>query len=126
MADSENKEEKKIIIDEDWKEQAQKEKEALAAEEENEDMENAGRGPLPPGDFAALISMLMTQSLFAMGFLQVQGQDPREPDLEMAKYNIDMLQTLEEKTKGNLTDQEEKVLSDTLNQLRMAYVKVAG
>ena len=126
MADSENKEEKKIIIDEDWKEQAQKEKEALAAEEENEDMENAGRGPLPPGDFAALISMLMTQSLFAMGFLQVQGQDPREPDLEMAKYNIDMLQTLEEKTKGNLTDQEEKVLADTLNQLRMAYVKVSG
>ena len=44
----------------------------------------------------------------------------------MAKYNIDMLQTIEEKTKGNLTEQEEKVLADTLNQLRMAYVKVAG
>ena len=126
MADSENKEEKKIIIDEDWKQEAQKEKEILAAEEEKEEMENAGRGPLPPGDFAALISMLMTQSLFAMGFLQIKGQEAKEPDLEMAKYNIDMLQTLEEKTKGNLTDQEQKVLSDTLNQLRMAYVKVAG
>ena len=126
MTDSEKNEEKKIIIDEDWKEQAQKEKEALAAEEEQQEMEDAARGPLPPGDFAALISMLMTQSLFAMGFLQLQGQEPKEPDLEMAKYNIDMLQTLEEKTKGNLTEQEEKVLSDTLNQLRMAYVKVAG
>ncbi|MBN2588978.1 MAG: DUF1844 domain-containing protein [Sedimentisphaerales bacterium] len=126
MADSENKEEKKIIIDEDWKQEAQKEKEILAAEEEKEEMEDTGRGPLPPGDFAALISMLMTQSLFAMGFLQVQGQEPKEPDLEMAKYNIDMLQTLEDKTKGNLTEQEQKVLSDTLNQLRMAYVKVAG
>ena len=126
MADSEKKEEKKIIIDEDWKQEAQKEKEILAAEEEKEEMENTGRGPLPPGDFAALISMLMTQALFAMGFLQIKGQEAKEPDLEMAKYNIDMLQTLQEKTKGNLTDQEQKVLSDTLNQLRMAYVKIAG
>lgn len=126
MADSEKKEEKKIIIDEDWKHEAQKEKEELAAEEEKEEMEKESRGPLPPGDFAALISMLMTQALFAMGFLQIKGQESKEPDLEMAKYNIDMLQTLEEKTKGNLTDQEQKVLSDTLNQLRMAYVKVAG
>ena len=126
MSEEENKEEKKIIIDEDWKQEAQKEKEALAAEEEQEEMEEGSRGQLPPGDFAALISMLMTQSLFAMGFLQIKGQDAREPDLEMAKYNIDMLQTLEEKTKGNLSEQEQKVLTDTLNQLRMAYVKVAG
>lgn len=126
MADSEKKEEKKIIIDEDWKQEAKKEKEELAAEEEKEKTEAEDRGPLPPGDFAALISMLMTQALFAMGFLQIKGQEAKEPDLEMAKYNIDMLQTLEEKTKGNLTDQEQKVLSDTLNQLRMAYVKVAG
>ncbi len=126
MADSEKKEKKKIIIDEDWKQEAQKEKEILAAEDENEEMEDDGRGPLPPGDFAALISMLMTQSLFAMGFLQIKGQEPKEPDLEMAKYNIDMLETLEAKTKGNLTDQEQKVLSDTLTQLRMAYVKIAG
>ncbi len=125
MAESEKKE-KKIIIDEDWKQEAQKEKETLAAEEEQAEMEDTGRGQLPPGDFAALISMLMTQALFAMGFLQIKGQEPKEPDLEMAKYNIDMLQTLEDKTKGNLTDQEQKVLSDTLNQLRMAYVKVSG
>lgn len=126
MADSEKKEKKKIIIDEDWKQEAQKEREILAAEDENEEMEDDGRGPLPPGDFAALISMLMTQALFAMGFLQIKGQDAKEPDLEMAKYNIDMLETLESKTKGNLTDQEQKVLSDTLTQLRMAYVKIAG
>ncbi len=126
MADSEKKEKKKIIIDEDWKQEAQKEKEILASEVENEEIEDDGRGPLPPGDFAALISMLMTQALFAMGFLQIKGQDAKEPDLEMAKYNIDMLETLEAKTKGNLTDQEQKVLSDTLTQLRMAYVKIAG
>ncbi len=130
MADTgkEKKQEKKIIIDEDWKQEAQKEKEVLAAEEEaeKEQEKGEGRGPLPEGNLAGLISMLVTQALFAMGFLQIKGQEKREPDLELAKYNIDMLETLEEKTKGNLTDEEQKVLSEQLNQLRMAYVKIAG
>jgi hypothetical protein len=57
--------------------------------------------------------------------LQVEGQK-KEPDLEMAKYNIDMLETIEEKTKGNLSEEEKKVLENMLSQVRMAYVKVAG
>ena len=130
MAEEEKKDEKKIIVDEDWKQQAQKEKETLAAQEKTEkqqpEEEKAPRGPLPPGNFAALVSMLVTQALFALGVLKVQGQEDKQPDLEMAKYNIDMLETLEEKTKGNLTEEEKKVLENTLNQVRMAYVKVAG
>ena len=128
MAEEEKKPEKKIIVDEDWKQQAQKEKE-MAAQEEAKKKEagedKAEHQPLPKGNFAALISMLTTQALFAMGVLKVEGQD-REPDLELAKYNIDMLETLEQKTKGNLTEEEKKVLENTLSQLRMAYVKVAG
>ena len=127
---AEEKKEKKIIIDEDWKAEAQKEKEILAAQEETEKKktqeEKSARGPLPKGNFAALISMLTTQTLFALGLLQVKGQEKKEADLEMAKYNIDMLETLEGKTKGNLTKEEETVLTNTLNELRMGYVKVAG
>jgi len=130
MAKEEKKEEKKIIIDEDWKAEAQKEKEILAAQEaaekEKKQEEKKARGPLPEGNFAALISMLTTQTLFALGLLQVKGQEEKEPDLEMAKYNIDILETIQEKTKGNLTKEEETVLSNTLNELRMGYVKVAG
>lgn len=129
MAEEEKKEEKKIIIDEDWKKEAQKEKEILAAEEETEkkaEEQGKSREPLPEGNFAALVSMLTTQALFALGFLQIKGQEPREPDLELAKYQIDMLETLQEKTKGNLTEAEEKVLENTLSELRMGYVKVAG
>ena len=81
---------------------------------------------MPKGNFAALISMLVTQAFFAMGLLQVKGQEQKEADLELAKYNIDMLETLEEKTKGNLTKEEEKVLASTLNELRMGYVKISG
>ena len=130
MAEGEKKEGKKIIVDEDWKQQAQKEKEILAAQEEAEkektQEEDEARGPLPKGNFAALVSMLVTQALFALGTLEVRGQEKREPDLEMAKYNIDMLEALQEKTEGNLTEQEKKVLENTLNEIRMAYVKVAG
>lgn len=129
MAEEEKKDEKKIISDEDWKEQAKKEKEVLAAQEKAEKEEKKGperRGPLPKGDFAALLSMLVTQSLFSMGVLAVEGEEgKREPDLGLAKYNIDMLETLEEKTKGNLSEQEEKALSNMLNQVRMAYVQVS-
>jgi hypothetical protein len=121
----EEKQEKKIIVDEDWKQQAQKEKEILAAQEEAE-KEEKQHGPLPEGNLAALISMLATQALFALGLLQIKGQEERKPDLELAKYNIDMLQVLEDKTKGNLTKEEETVLANTLNELRMSYVKVAG
>jgi len=126
----EKEQEKKIIVDEDWKQQAQKEKEILAAQEEGEKKEKqeekTSHGPLPEGNLAALISMLATQALFALGLLQIKGQEERKPDLELAKYNIDMLQVLQEKTGGNLTKEEEIVLANTLDELRMGYVKVAG
>jgi len=129
MADEE-KEEKKIIVDEDWKEEAQREKEILAEQEKAEKAEkqeeSKPRGPLPKGDFAALISMLATQALFSLGLLQVKGQEKKEPDLALAKYNIDMLETLQEKTGGNLTKEEEGVLEKTLSELRMGYVDIAG
>ena len=127
----EKEQEKKIIVDEDWKQEAQKEKDILAAQEESEKKdeqqeEEKPRGPLPEGNFAALISMLATQALFAMGLLQLKGQEERKPDLELAKYNIDMLEVLEKKTKGNLAKEEEAVLENTLSELRMGYVKIAG
>lgn len=129
MAEEEKKDKKKIIIDEDWKQQTQKEKEILATQEESEKKTQgkSDRGPMPPGNFAALVSMLVTQALFSLGLLQAEGQkeQKKEPDLELARYNIDMLGTLEAKTKGNLTEQEQKVLENTLNEVRMAYVKVA-
>ena len=129
---NEEKQEKKIIVDEDWKTEAKKEKDISTAQEQSEkkqtEADKKKRGPLPEGNFAALVSMLVTQALFAMGMFELQGEEgkKREPDLELAKYNIDMLNTLEQKTKGNLTEQEQKVLENTLSQVRMAYVKAAG
>ena len=130
MAEEGKKDQKKIIIDEDWKKEAQKEKEVLAAREKA-DKQKAQQtqrppGSLPDGNFAALVSMLTTHALFALGLLQVKEQEKKEPDLELAKYNIVILESLAEKTKGNLTEAEENVLKNTLNELRMGYVKIAG
>lgn len=126
----EEKEEKKIIIDEDWKAEAQREKKILAAEEkvekEEKQEQSKTQGPLPEGNFAALISTLATQALFSLGLLQVKGQEKKEPNLNLAKYNIDMLETIQEKTKGNLTGEETDILEKTLGELRMGYVNVAG
>jgi hypothetical protein len=129
MADEEKA--KKIIVDEDWKREAQREKEVVAAQEAEEKKKAAKEGPkrhgeIPRGDLAGLISMLATQAMFALGVLQVKGEEPHEPDLDLARYNIDMLQTLEEKTKGNLTPEEQQMLKNTVSDLRMAYVSLVN
>lgn len=126
MADDKKK--KKIIVDEDWKVEAQREKENLAAEQEAEHVEAESPPPqsLPPADFSGLITMLATQTLFALGVIQPQGQEPREPDFMMAQYNIDMLGVIQEKTKSNLSKEEDTLLQSALSQVRMAFVQVSG
>jgi len=120
--------EKKIIIDEDWKEQAAKEKENLAEQEKvekEEKQEEQGR-QLPPADFSGLVSMLATQAFFALGVIRAKEDDEPKVDVALAQYNIDMLGTIEEKTKGNITDEEKKLLEGTIHQLRMAFVQITG
>ena len=131
MADK-DKEDKKIIIDEDWKEQAQKEKEELAKEAEaeteketKEQEQDQDKKQLPAADFSGLVSMLTTQSFFALGLIRSEEDKDPPADLQLAKYNIDMLEVIEQKSKGNLTEDEEKLLSSALHQLRMSFVKIS-
>ena len=133
VKDEKTEEAPKIIVDEDWKAEAQKEKEILAAQEEAEiateekdEQKKQTRGRVPPGNFAALVSTLATQAVYSMGLMPIEGQEKPPADLEIARFNIDMLATVEEKTKGNLSDEEEQVIKNTLSELRMAYVKLAG
>jgi hypothetical protein len=117
---------KKIIIDEDWKAQAQKEKEKLkeaesAQKDAPQEEEYAG---LPPADFPSLVSILASQAFYALGVFKMDENDETEPNFELAKFNIDMLGILETKCKGNLTDEEAKILKSTLDQLRMAFVQL--
>lgn len=127
MAENE-KEDKKVIVDEDWKAQAQKEKEILKKEEELEhkaEEKEQERPPMPEADFAGLISMITTQAYYAMGLIGTEQDKERPPDLTVAKYNIDTLGIIEEKTKGNLNEEEVKLLKGALGQLRMIFVQLA-
>ena len=124
---SDQQEEPKIVVDEDWKSRVRAEREAArkARTSASPDAEPAGEaaaGRLPPASFEVLISTLMAQALTAMGKLSdpVQGHPVVRPDL--AKHYIDMLGMLEEKTKGNLTKDEAGMLDSVLHQLRMTFV----
>ncbi len=112
----------KIIVDSDWKSEAQKEKERLTEELE----ESGDSGPIPPPSFAEVINMVFMQAMIGMGGFQAPDGRIVQPDLEVAKHHIDMLDLLAEKTKGNLTDDEQKLLGAATYELRMRFVQATG
>ena len=129
MTEEKKGEKPKIIVDEDWKSQAQAEKEKLAHTEQQagEQGEAGAAGPdeLPPASFGALVSNIVAQALFALGAIADPRTGKRYRDLGLAKHQIDLLSMLEEKTRGNLTEQEKKMLDNALYEVRMAYVQLA-
>ena len=129
-----------LHIDTDWKKQAQEEKKRLAEQEQKKAAEQPAAGPapgrrtpaggrtareMPPASFASLVNTLLTQALFYLGDLAPQGGEP-VINLDMAKHQIDMLSLLEEKVRGNLTDEEKRLLDTALHEARMRYVSVAS
>ena len=128
-----------LHIDTDWKKQAQEEKRKLAEQEQKKAAEAQATAPprgraaapgrtsreVPPASFASLVNSMLTQALFYLGDLAPQGSEP-VLNLDMAKLQIDTLSILEEKTKGNLTPDEQRLLDSALYEGRMRYVSVAS
>jgi hypothetical protein len=141
-----------LHIDTDWKRQAQEEKKRLAEEEARKARESAAapvspatpppagaprgvgapraptappRGEMPPANFTELVQTLLTQILFYLGDLTTRDTEP-SVNLDMAKHQIDVLAVLEEKTRGNLNDDEKRILDTALYETRMRYVSVAS
>jgi len=139
----------KIIVDDDWKAQARAEKERLAREVEKQKEAAAagapGAGPapagaqaggpeaaggrrprqLPPATFTTLVSSLVTQAFMYLGGSEDPQTRRRYVDLDLAKHHIDTLAMLEEKTKGNITEEERKLLDQGIYECRMQYVNIA-
>ncbi|NBC11496.1 MAG: DUF1844 domain-containing protein [Planctomycetes bacterium] len=136
----------KIQIDSDWKAEAQREKERLAQQAKAKaqtqapagaaaaddaagapgSRPSAGTRELPPANFETLMSLLASQALMYLGAYA----DPRtgQPmvELDVARHHIDLLAVLEEKTRGNLEDEEARSLASMLYELRSRYVQVAN
>ncbi|MCH2133724.1 MAG: DUF1844 domain-containing protein [Phycisphaerales bacterium] len=112
----------KIQVDSDWKAEAQAEKERLAATEEKQ-AENGPRG-LPPADFKGLMGILASQAMMGLGMVQDPGGKGVMVDLEGSKFAIDLLDVLQQKTTGNLSDEEDKEINQLLVELRARFVQI--
>jgi hypothetical protein len=75
--------------------------------------------------FEVIVSTYATQAAVALGQIANPMTKKTEVDLPHAKFAIDLLQILDEKTKGNRTEEEDKFLEDCLYQLRMVYIAKA-
>lgn len=140
---SNSADEPKLIIDEDWKTQVQREKEQLkqqqAAEETNQTASSSAASsdssqprssstaepPPPPASLSLLVTTLATQAMAALGLMPSEDEPSPPVSLPYAKHFIDMLAVLEQKTAGNLSDEEKLYMQDALHQLRMAFVAIS-
>ena len=88
--------------------------------------EAARSAPLPEVNFNSLIFSLSSSALFHLGEIADPQSGEKKKDLALAKHAIDTIDMLEEKTKGNLTEEEAKFIENVLTDLRWRYVKAAG
>ncbi len=135
-------------VDESWKEQAEREKRAsphlpsgppLADRSTPSAPQAAAEGgggqvggpagggeELPEARFDLFVSGLAMEALIALGDMPHPATRKQAMNLPHAKYLIDLLGLFDEKTKGNLSVDEERLLTDTLYQLRMRYLGKSG
>ena len=132
-------------VDESWKEQAEREKHTPAGGGAGPVSAGAGaptsptpaapsrpaagaREPegLPEARFDLFVSGLAMEALIALGDMPHPATRKQAVNVPQAKYLIDLLGILEEKTRGNLIVEERQLLDDTLYQLRMRYLAKTG
>ena len=101
-------------VDQDWKENVEKEK--AAPKEKSEFVP-----PVP--DFKFFITTLAMQASIALGHMPNPSTDKVEEDLAQAKFLIDTLGMLKEKTSNNLSKEETELLENILYELRVAYLE---
>ena len=132
MADEKrNEEQEKSFVVRDKRFTAKKEEEKESPKEEKKEeatKEEVSKEEvfLPEINFINFIFSLSTSVLIQLGAIQDPITQKESKNLPLAKQTIDLIGMLKEKTKGNLTPEEEKLIEDALFDLKMMYVKAAG
>jgi hypothetical protein len=130
---SDKPEEPQVVVDEDWKARVAAERRAAREAQRAASDAERHQGPapdpsaaaeIPEASFPILVSSLATTALVALGQLADPSAGHPVVRPHVARHYIDLLDMLEQKTKGNLTQDEADVLSAALHQLRMLYVMV--
>lgn len=81
--------------------------------------------PLPPATFEFLVLSLRMQAEMGLGLFPLPGQDQPEKNLPAARHFIDLLAVLQEKTQGRLTLEEQRLLENSLTELRFRFVQAS-
>jgi hypothetical protein len=81
--------------------------------------------PLPPPSFEFLVLSLKMQAEMQLGLMNFGPEKEAEPDLRAARHAIDMLAMMAEKTRGNLDMEEQRLVENSLTELRFRYVQVS-
>jgi hypothetical protein len=80
--------------------------------------------PAPRVDFSMLAQSIAFSALHHLGLMaEPEGGRATEPDIPLARHNIEILEILEEKTRGNLTPDEAKLIATLLYEVRMHFVE---
>jgi hypothetical protein len=77
---------------------------------------------MPEVTFTAFVMSLNTSALFHLGEISDPATGEKQQNLNLVKHTIDTLQLLEDKTKGNLTEEEQDIFKNVLYDLKMRYV----
>ena len=94
------------------------------AAEEQPTPERTSQRSLPEVDFSTFVISLGTSALYHMGMVPdpTTGK-PAEPNLPVARQTIDTVEMLQDKTQGNLSDEESNLIKNLLTELRMRYLE---
>ena len=90
------------------------------------DLEKESQMPLPAATFSFLVLSLRAQAEMQLGLMHFGPEEEKpEPDLMLARHTIDMMGMLLEKTIGNLSLDEQRMLENSLTELRFRFVQVS-
>jgi uncharacterized protein DUF1844 len=81
--------------------------------------------PLPPPTFTFLVVSLRAQAEMQLGLMHFGEEEKPQPNLQLARHTIDLMAVLLEKTKGNLQLEEQRLLENSLTELRFRFVQVS-
>jgi len=80
--------------------------------------------PLPPATLEFLVLSLKTQTEMHLGLIYFgEEKDRPEPDFRVARHSIDLLAMLQEKTRGNTTLEEQRLIENAVTELRFRFVQ---
>ena len=83
------------------------------------------RTHLPPASFTFIVLSLRAQCEMQLGLMHFGQEEKPEPELPLARHTIDVMAILLEKTKGNLTLEEQRLLENSLTELRFRFVQIS-